>query len=64
MLLIAGFIEGFVSPTEIPRPVKFILAAGLFTLLVLYLLHKPTEKPQTKAPEAATPEATPAAQLI
>ena len=37
MLVIAGFIEGFVSPTAISIKLKFLLAAALFTLLVLYL---------------------------
>jgi uncharacterized membrane protein SpoIIM required for sporulation len=37
LLLIAGVIEGFVSPSDIPIPAKFALGAGLFTLLVLYL---------------------------
>jgi uncharacterized membrane protein SpoIIM required for sporulation len=37
MLLIAGLVEGFVSPSNLPVPVKFLLAAALGTLLVLYL---------------------------
>ncbi len=37
LLLIAGFIEGFISPSDMPVPIKFVLAAGLFTLLILYL---------------------------
>jgi uncharacterized membrane protein SpoIIM required for sporulation len=37
LLLIAGFIEGFISPSDVPISLKFALAAGLFTLLVLYL---------------------------
>ncbi len=37
LLLIAGFIEGFISPSDLPIPMKFGLAAGLFTLLILYL---------------------------
>jgi uncharacterized membrane protein SpoIIM required for sporulation len=37
LLLIAGFIEGFISPSDVPIPMKFTLAGGLFTLLVLYL---------------------------
>jgi uncharacterized membrane protein SpoIIM required for sporulation len=37
LLLIAGFIEGFISPSNVPIPMKFALAASLFTLLVLYL---------------------------
>ena len=37
LLLIAGFIEGFISPSNLPVGLKFALAAGLFTLLTLYL---------------------------
>jgi uncharacterized membrane protein SpoIIM required for sporulation len=37
LLLIAGLIEGFISPSDIPVAMKFSLAVGLFTLLVLYL---------------------------
>jgi uncharacterized membrane protein SpoIIM required for sporulation len=37
LLLVAGLIEGFISPSDIPIPAKFALGAGLFTLLVLYL---------------------------
>jgi uncharacterized membrane protein SpoIIM required for sporulation len=40
MLLIAGFIEGFISPSNLPVTLKFLLAAGLFTLLVFYLSRK------------------------
>jgi uncharacterized membrane protein SpoIIM required for sporulation len=38
MLLIAGLIEGFVSPTSLPPVMKFLLAGALGTLLVLYLM--------------------------
>jgi len=37
LLLIASFIEGFISPSDIPIPMKFALGIGLFTLLILYL---------------------------
>jgi uncharacterized membrane protein SpoIIM required for sporulation len=37
MLFVAGIIEGFVSPTDLPMKLKFLLAASLFTLLGLYL---------------------------
>jgi uncharacterized membrane protein SpoIIM required for sporulation len=37
LLVIAGVIEGFVSPTPVSPALKFIIGAGCFTLLVLYL---------------------------
>jgi uncharacterized membrane protein SpoIIM required for sporulation len=39
LLLIAGLIEGFISPSNMPIALKFSLAAALFTLLVLYLAY-------------------------
>lgn len=42
MLLVAGVVEGFVSPTDLPYQLKFLLAGALATLLVLYLLRKPS----------------------
>lgn len=53
MLLIAGFMEGFVSPSNLPVPVKFLLAAALATLLILYLSRKaPTEQSATTGASA------------
>jgi uncharacterized membrane protein SpoIIM required for sporulation len=40
MLLIAGAVEGFVSPSNLPLFVKFMVSGGLGTLLVLYLSRK------------------------
>jgi len=37
MLVVAGVIEGFVSPVKIATPLKFLLSAFLFSALVLYL---------------------------
>ena len=37
MLVIAGVLEGFFSPTAEPVLLKFSIAAGLFVLLLLYL---------------------------
>jgi uncharacterized membrane protein SpoIIM required for sporulation len=37
MLVVAGLIEGFVSPSAIPANLKFLLGAALLTLLVAYL---------------------------
>lgn len=37
LLIVAGVIEAFVSPTRIPTALKFTLSAALLTALVLYL---------------------------
>ena len=37
MLLIAGCIEGFVSPTGLPPSTKFAIGSGNLMLLALYL---------------------------
>jgi uncharacterized membrane protein SpoIIM required for sporulation len=42
MLLVAGIVEGFVSPTDLPYQLKFLLAFALANLLVLYLLRRPS----------------------
>jgi uncharacterized membrane protein SpoIIM required for sporulation len=39
MLVIAGIVEGFISPTSLAPSMKFLLAGGLATLLVLYLVR-------------------------
>jgi uncharacterized membrane protein SpoIIM required for sporulation len=44
MLLVAGVVEGFVSPTDLPASLKFLLAGALAILLVLYLQRKPSLK--------------------
>jgi uncharacterized membrane protein SpoIIM required for sporulation len=38
LLVVAGVIEAFISPTNVAAPLKFLLSAVLFTALVLYLL--------------------------
>jgi hypothetical protein len=52
MLVIAGLIEGFLSPTNLPVWLKFLLAASLFTLLVVYLMRAAGA---TYLPEEADP---------
>ena len=37
LLVVAGVIEAFISPTNVAAPLKFLLSAALFTALVLYL---------------------------
>jgi uncharacterized membrane protein SpoIIM required for sporulation len=39
MLIVAGTIEGFFSPSAVPVRYKFALAAVLFTMLIAYLLR-------------------------
>lgn len=46
MLIIAGIIEGFVSPTSIPAGVKFATASVVFSLLAIYLF---APRDQTRA---------------
>ena len=47
MLFVAGIIEAFVSPTGLAVPLKFGMAASLFTLLLAYLFWKPTAPPKS-----------------
>lgn len=43
MLIIAGIIEGFYSPSPyIPNPVKYVTGTLLFALLVTYCLQRPS----------------------
>ena len=37
LLFIAGIIEGFLSPSSLPAPLKLLFAAAMFGLLVAYL---------------------------
>lgn len=55
LLIVAGMIEGFISPTALPVAIKFLLAAGLFALLVLYLSRKPGDPEALRPPGAAAP---------
>jgi len=43
ILVIAGIIEAFVSPTDLAVSLKFGMAAGLFVLLVVYLFSTPAK---------------------
>jgi uncharacterized membrane protein SpoIIM required for sporulation len=38
LLVVAGLIEGFVSPVPIPVTTKFVIGGSLFVLLILYLV--------------------------
>jgi uncharacterized membrane protein SpoIIM required for sporulation len=44
ILVVAGIIEGFLSPTKLPPVLKYTFAAALFTLFTLYLTRAGREK--------------------
>lgn len=44
LLLVAGTVEGFISPSTLAVPLKFVLSASLATLLVFYLTRKSPEE--------------------
>lgn len=47
ILVIAGLIEAFVSPTELAIPLKFTMAGALFVLFNLYLFGMSLKDPKT-----------------
>jgi uncharacterized membrane protein SpoIIM required for sporulation len=55
MLLIAGVIEGFVSPSNLHPATKFLLSGSLGTLMVLYFTKKsPPIEQQRAVPDLAS----------
>jgi uncharacterized membrane protein SpoIIM required for sporulation len=51
ILIVAGTIEAFVSPTGLPIPLKFAMSAALFALLVAYLFVSPLKARDGRPPE-------------
>lgn len=51
MLIVAGTIEGFVSPSDLPVSLKYTLAAGMFGLLLLYVKRK-NPRPVLPSPQS------------
>src|SRR5580692_2865229 len=47
MLIVAGIIEGFVSPSGLAIPLKFLLSGVLLTALVTYLTRVGLPQPET-----------------
>jgi uncharacterized membrane protein SpoIIM required for sporulation len=47
MLIVAGMIEGFVSPSELAIPLKFLLSGVLLTALITYLTRVGLPQPET-----------------
>ncbi len=54
MLVIAGVIEGFFSPSGAPVKMKFLLAAALFAALLSYLFFANRSQPQPKTARAGS----------
>jgi uncharacterized membrane protein SpoIIM required for sporulation len=50
MLILAGTVEGFVSPSDIPVALKYTVAAVMFCLLLLYVKRKPEKQKPVVAP--------------
>lgn len=45
MLVIAGTIEGFFSPSSVSVTLKFLLAGAIFTIFVIYLVRGAKQRP-------------------
>jgi hypothetical protein len=56
MLLVAGVIEAFVSPTEISAPMKFAFAGAIFTVFVAYLSGLTVKRTATAGSAALSPD--------
>jgi uncharacterized membrane protein SpoIIM required for sporulation len=54
LLIVAGTVEGFISPTDLAARWKYLLAAALFGLLILFVLRKAPPEPQQRAPAKAS----------
>jgi uncharacterized membrane protein SpoIIM required for sporulation len=49
MLVVAGTIEGFLSPSDIAAPLKFLFAGVMFAALVAYLIREPQDSSLARA---------------
>lgn len=54
MLVVAGFIEGYLSPSNFPVPLKFALGAAMATALLLYLFSTAEERPHLEEEQASS----------
>ena len=55
LLVIAGIIEGFVSPVSISPSGKFVIGVSIFVLLILYLTRAGTATPRAAAQDHRSP---------
>jgi uncharacterized membrane protein SpoIIM required for sporulation len=54
LLIVAGTVEGFVSPSDLPVRWKYLLAAALFGLLLLFVMRKTPPESLANAPTEAS----------
>ena len=69
MLLIAAFVEGFVSPSNLPASLKVTLAVALFAAYTAYIVScsrpaETSESPVTPAARSAPVAAAPAISAV
>ncbi|MGH9680908.1 MAG: stage II sporulation protein M [Candidatus Acidiferrales bacterium] len=57
LLIVAGTVEGFVSPTELAVKWKYLLAAILLLLLLLFVIRKTPPAPKTQTSGLPAPSA-------
>lgn len=55
LLIVAGTIEGFVSPTDLAARWKYLLGAGLFGLLLLFVIRKTPPVPTAESTAQVSP---------
>jgi uncharacterized membrane protein SpoIIM required for sporulation len=53
LLMIAGTLEAFLSPSHVPIAIKFLTGSVLFLALALWLTHEPRAKHAAAAPRAS-----------
>jgi hypothetical protein len=58
MLVVAGTIEGFFSPSGAPAGLKFAVGAALFTLLLVWLFSSPEDESIESAAASASVRVT------
>jgi uncharacterized membrane protein SpoIIM required for sporulation len=59
LLIVAGTVEGFISPTDLAARWKYLLGAALFGLLILFVMRKTPQTGQGEIPSPARADFVP-----